>query len=331
MFALRRLVELAGIDVRLFGVLPESTAAAQMAIATRPDKLLFTGSAVVGEKVLAQLAPQLIPATVELSGCDAFIVRADADLDLVVKALGFVLQLNAGATCLAPRRVLVSSARATELEGRLATMLPASLRAVGIPTHVVDLIAEALSLGAHFIAGGLDAEQRLQCPAVLGGVSPHARILREDIFLPLLSLVTVADDHEAVLRANDCPYALGATIFSRDESAARTLAARINAGVVTINDVVLPTADARLPFGGRNRSGYGSTRGAEGLLELSRPKVVTVTRTNFRPAFDAPRPGDSELFDSYLQLTHRSGFRARLKGFTSLVRSLTARSRRTLS
>ncbi len=84
---LHRMIELAGIDPRLVGILPEAAEAARMAIAARPDKVLFTGSASVGEKVLFQVAPQLTPATMELSGCDAVIVRADADLDLVVKAL----------------------------------------------------------------------------------------------------------------------------------------------------------------------------------------------------------------------------------------------------
>ena len=102
------------------------------------------------------------------------------------------------------------------------------------------------------------------------------------------------------------PFALAASIFTRDESAARFLAARLNAGVVTINDLIIPTADARLPFGGRKRSGFGVTRGAEGLLELTTPKVVTVSRSKFRPAFEAPQPGDARLFQAYLKLTSRT-------------------------
>jgi acyl-CoA reductase-like NAD-dependent aldehyde dehydrogenase len=325
--ALRRLIKLAGMDVRLFGVLPETTEAGRVAIAARSNKVLFTGSAAVGEKILAQLAPNLTPATMELSGCDAAIVRADADLDLVVKALRFGVTLNNGATCMAPKRVFVSASCATELEGRLAEALRSNTAPQPMGDAMKALLEDALARGAHFIAGGLVGGQSVRLPAVLGGVSPAAKILREDLFAPVLALVTVADDHEAILRANDCPYALTTSIFSRDETAARELAARVNVGVVTINDLIVPTADARLPFGGRNRSGFGSTRGAEGLLALTTPKVVTVTRGKSRPAFETPQPGDAALYQSYLELAHRRGFTARSKALGKLLKSIFNRTK----
>ncbi len=324
---LRRLVELAGMDVRLFGLLPESAEAARLAIAARPNKVLFTGSAVVGEQVLFQLAPQLTPATMELSGCDAVIVRADADLELVVKALKFALSLNDGATCMAPKRIFVAAACATELEGRLADALraPTAVRPLGgtLQTAVADLLAG----GAHFIAGSLVGERSIRLPAVMGGVTSKARFLREDVFAPMTVMITVADDHEAALRTNDCPYGLGASIFSRDEAAAQELASRLNVGVVTINDLLLPTADARLPFGGRNRSGFGSTRGAEGLLELTVPKVVTTTRTPYRFAFEPPHPADADLFQSYLKAAHQIGLGSRMKAAFGVVKNLFGRSK----
>ena len=162
-------------------------------------------------------------------------------------------------------------------------------------------------------------------PLVLAGVSPSSRLLREDIFAPVLALVTVADDHEAVFRANDCPFALAASIFTRDESAARLLAARINAGVVTINDLIIPTADARLPFGGRGRSGFGVTRGAEGLLELTAPKVVTVSRGKFRPAFDSPQPGDEAMFKAYLNSLTVAASKSRWAALVSLIQTISRR------
>jgi delta 1-pyrroline-5-carboxylate dehydrogenase len=140
-------------------------------------------------------------------------------------------------------------------------------------------------------------------------------------------MITVADDLEAALRTNDCPYGLGASIFSRDEAAARELAARLNVGVVTINDLVLPTADARLPFGGRNRSGFGSTRGAEGLLELTVPKVVTVSRSKSRFAFEPPHPDDAALFQAYLTATHQRGFLPRLKAAGQVFKYLIRRGK----
>ena len=83
----------------------------------------------------------------------------------------------------------------------------------------------------------------------------------------------------------------------------------MRAGVVVINDVIVPTADPRLPFGGRGRSGFGVTRGAEGLLELTVPKVVAVRRGRRLFHLEAPHPGDAELFRAYLNLTHAGGSR----------------------
>jgi acyl-CoA reductase-like NAD-dependent aldehyde dehydrogenase len=124
--ALIELIVRAGFDPPLVALLPESHEAARAAIMARPDKVLFTGSAATGEKILAQLAPHLIPATMELSGCDAVLVRADADLDLTVKALTFALLLNGGATCMSPKRVFVDRRIANELQGRLARAFPSS-------------------------------------------------------------------------------------------------------------------------------------------------------------------------------------------------------------
>ena len=139
-------------------------------------------------------------------------------------------------------------------------------------------------------------------------------------------MVTVADDKEALARANSSPFALGASIFTRDDSAGRFLAARLNVGVVTINDLIIPTADARLPFGGRKRSGFGITRGAEGLLELTTPKVITVSRSPFRPAFEASQPGDARLFQAYLKLSHGRSLKSRCGALVSLIRSISGRT-----
>ncbi len=329
-----KLVELvarAGFDPHLATVLPESSAAARLAIAARPDKVIFTGSAATGKIILGQLAEEIIPATMELSGCDAVIVRDDADLDLVVKALTFGLTLNHGATCMAPKRVFVSAAQATELEGRLAQVFSDNSQCqradATVPAELQTLVEEAHTLGAHRIAGEIRADGTARLPLVLGGVAPASQLLRADLFAPVLALVTVTDDHEAVQRANDCPYALAASIFSRDEAVARALATRITAGSVCINDLIIPTADARLPFGGRGDSGFGVTRGAEGLLELTTPKAISVSRNNFRPAFETPQAGDQAMFSAYLNLTHGRSWKCRWRALVSLIQNVSRRKK----
>jgi acyl-CoA reductase-like NAD-dependent aldehyde dehydrogenase len=328
--ALQSLAVRAGFPPPLVTVLAESAEAARAAIEARPGKVLFTGSAETGEKILRQLAPLLIPATMELSGADPVLIRADADLDLVTNALCFGLNLNAGATCLGPKRVFVDRSIATELEGRLARALPiesTTRLSPALSARVRPLIESALAAGAHLIAGGLHNDGSVMAPVALGGASPGFRLRHEDIFAPALVVSTFGSDDEAVQRANDCQFALGASVFSRDESAAQLIAARLDAGVVNINDLIVPTADARLPFGGRKRSGFGATRGAEGLLELTTPKVVTASRSKSRPAFDPPQAGDEAMFGAYLTLTHSRGIAPRFRALIALVKSISARSK----
>ncbi|MGN6643151.1 MAG: aldehyde dehydrogenase family protein [Verrucomicrobiota bacterium] len=337
--AMRLLCELAvraGFARQLIGLLPESTASARAAIAAGPDKVLFTGSAATGRTILAELVPKLIPSTMELSGCDAAIVCADADLDLAAEALTFGLTLNGGATCMSPKRVFVARSIATELEGRLSRAFNfGSSRGIvdppsqqGAPSTLAaadslrSAISDALARGAHFIVGGVAADGGVQLPAVLGGVHQNSRLLQEDHFAPVLSLVTVGDEQEAVALTNHCPFALTVSIFSKDEAKARVLASRVSAGVVTVNDLILPTADARLPFGGRRASGFGVTRGVEGLLELTTPKVITRTRGKFRPAFKPAQPGDAALFQAYLKLSHSEDLKTRWHALVSLIRAL---------
>jgi delta 1-pyrroline-5-carboxylate dehydrogenase len=146
--------------------------------------------------------------------------------------------------------------------------------------------------------------------------------LQEDTFAPVLSIVTVADEAEAVRLSNNCPYALGASVFTRDKSAGRRVAAQLNAGFVSINDLIVPSADPRVPFGGRAASGFGATRGAEGLLELTTAKVISVSGAKFRPAFDAPRPRDEQLIQSHLKLAHGRGFGRRWRALAGILSSV---------
>ncbi len=142
--------------------------------------------------------------------------------------------------------------------------------------------------------------------------------------LPELSLVPVADLEEALEIAARSPYALGASVFGPEEEA-RAFAGRVRAGVVTVNDVIVPTADPRLPFGGRGESGYGVTRGAEGLLEMTAVKAVAVRRGRWLPHLQPRQSGDEELFKGWLAAAHGDGLRARAAGAVRLARALARR------
>lgn len=320
----------AGLDHRLLHVLPEASSAAAAAIEAGIDKVVLTGSADTGRLVLTQLAHHLIPAVMELSGCDAVFVRADADLDLAARALRFGTLLNNGATCIAPRRVFVHRSIATELEGRMAQAFAegASWRPrVQLKPEWAAAVRDALADGAHLVSGALDERDECCPPLVIAGARSGMRLLESDVFAPVMAFITVADDHEAVELARRCPYALGATIFSRHERKARALADRVTAGMVVINDIIVPTADPRLPFAGRRRSGFGATRGAEGLLAMTAPKAVAVRRGGWRPHLDPERPGDADLFADYLLATHAMPWRHRVKAGWRMMRGIVRRNR----
>jgi acyl-CoA reductase-like NAD-dependent aldehyde dehydrogenase len=294
------------------------------------DKIVFTGSAETGAQILQDIAPAILPAAMELSGCDAVVVRADADLDMVVRALAFGLRLNSGRTCIAPRRVIVARSVATELEGRLAEALASAPRvrlADAKNNRLLPLVSHAISSGAHLLTGELHFDRSITAPLVIAGVSPASGLLKEDFFAPVMSVITASDDSEAVCLVNQCPYGLGASVFSRDVDAAKALASRINAGNVVINDLIVPTADPRLPFGGRGLSGFGATRGSEGLLEMTALKVISLREGRMRPHYDPAGPGDDKLFLNFLTLLHSGRLRSKLSAFASVCAELLRRAK----
>jgi acyl-CoA reductase-like NAD-dependent aldehyde dehydrogenase len=321
--ALLQLLSAAGFVEGLVTLLPESVEAASAAICAGVDKVVFTGSATVGAKILADLAPQLVPATMELSGCDAMLVREDADLELVNKALQFSLKLNSGATCIAPHRLIVAESCADELELRIRDHFAAQPRwrlTAAVGDRVLPALQDALARGARFLSGAIESNGNIVAPLILTGVSPDCRLFRDDIFGPLVAMLRVKDDEEAIRRINDCPYGLGASIFTANESIARAIAARLRVGFVTVNDIIVPAGDPRTPIGGRGRSGFGSTRGREGLLDMTVPKVVAVRRGRFRPHLANAVEEQTELLFAYLKLFNARGVRNRCLALAFLAR-----------
>ncbi|SMH32121.1 aldehyde dehydrogenase family protein [Azospirillum agricola] len=316
----------AGLPAGLFRVLDESPDAVTDAVAAGIDKLVLTGSAGTGRAVAERLADALVPSTMELSGNDPVFVLPGADAGLVARALAFGLRFNGSATCIAPRRVFVPREMAAGLEealrGPVAAIPPTAVPAA-VRRRLGGLARAAVADGARPL-GPLPGEaDPTMPPLILADARPDMALLREELFAPVLSLVPVRDLDEALEAAARSPYALGASVFG-PEGAARALAGRLDAGAVTVNDLIVPTADPRLPFGGRRASGWGVTRGAEGLLEMTRVKTVSVRRGRSRPHFDPPRDGDAALMLAALRLLHGGGG-ARLGALRRLFQALRGR------
>jgi acyl-CoA reductase-like NAD-dependent aldehyde dehydrogenase len=316
--ALREVLVGCGLDPALLQVLDESPQAAADAIAAGVDKVFLTGSAATGTAVLTQLAAHRTPAVMELSGCDAVFVLPGAAVDHVVAALAFGLRLNGSATCMAPRRLFLVG----DHPGLVAAMLDAfrALPAVALPARtqaqLADLLVDARRLGGSLLMDGSVEELRF---AVISRATPDMRIAQSDIFAPVLSIFDVPDTDAAIAAHAPCPYALTAAIFG-PEAEARALASRLLAGTVLINDLIVATADPRISFGGRKASGFGVTRGREGLLEMTALKTVVAQHSRDLRPYRPTTPHHEPFFAAYLEAVHSGSWRARWHGLRRLLR-----------
>lgn len=300
---LAAILEASGLPAELLTLLPDTVEAGSAAAAAGYDRIVLTGSAATGRAVLRQVAEGLTPATMELSGCDAAFILPGADLPVAASCLAYGMRLNGGATCIAPRRVFVTEPDAPALEAalqeRLAAIPPAPVPA-RIRRNLEQLLREAEAAGATASAQPDDP-----CPPILvRQARPGMTLLRTDVFAPVLSVVKVPDMQTAIAMDAECPFALGASVFG-PRNDALALAGRIKAGAVVINDLIVPTADPRLAFGGRGESGFGVTRGAEGLLEMTAIKTISTRRGRFRPHLSPPQPTDHQRFVRMIRILHR--------------------------
>ncbi|WP_263376891.1 aldehyde dehydrogenase family protein [Granulicella aggregans] len=310
----------AGLPAGLLAVTDESVAAAQQAIAAGVDKVFFTGSAASGRALLKQLAETLTPCVAELSGCDAVFVLPSADLSRVVKALAFGMRLNGSATCMAPRRVILVGTDEQRRKRFIEMLLSALDWIKGVPLsesvqRELHMLLEDARLFGGRVHGKVEAAQQ---PIVIADATPEMLATRADIFAPVLTIMEARDTPEAIALHEACPYALTASIFG-DEDEARGIAAEVTTGTVTINDLIVPTVDPRVPFCGRKGSGFGATRGAEGLLEMTAAKVISVRLGKSTRHFDATTADHEELFDGVIAASHRARWRERIAGFRQIV------------
>ena len=329
---LRRGLRASGLPPHCLTVLEDSDEAGADALEQRVDHVVLTGARATGEKVLARLAPRLTPATVELSGHDACIVLPGADLELTAQALAFGASLNGGATCIAPRRVLVPVALRADLERRLVAAL-ADRAAVALPARTAaqlePVLREARQSGARVECGGWSGApaQGRFLPMLLTGVSPAMRVFDSDLGAPVLMTVPYSRLQEAVAFVNGARYRLGASVFG-PETEARAVASALDVGTVLVNDLVVPTADPRLPFGGTGASGYGVTRGREGLLGMTRPRVTVVRAGRRRPHYARLAAAHAPVIAALLRLIYGDAA-TRWRALCSLpatVRALNART-----
>jgi len=284
-FILADIAHEAGIPAGVFNLVTGKGEIVGEALASHPevDMVSFTGSTRAGKRV-AELASQSIKrVALELGGKSASIILSDADIPGAVKGTVASCFLNSGQTCNALTRMLVPrhlyehvawlavEAARSYLVGdpfaeqtRLGPLVSARQR-----ERVRDYIRRGLTEGADILCGGPEAPEGLYFgyyikPTIFGNVRPDMTIAREEIFGPVLSIMTYKDEDEAVRIANDTIYGLAGAVWSGDEGRAMGVARRMRAGQVDINGGCF---NIHTPFGGRRQSGYGCELGKYGLEE----------------------------------------------------------------
>jgi aldehyde dehydrogenase (NAD+) len=284
----------AGIPDGIFNVIVGTGAQVGEALIRDPRtrSVSFTGSLEVGRRIAELAAQRRVPLTLELGGKGPVLVFPDADLDRAAKGIGWGIFGNAGQMCWAGSRLLVHESVHDDLLARLCAI--AEKLRVGAGTeagvemgplvsadqklHVLEFIREARDSGAHAVAGGAPydsgplARGNFVPPTVLDQVSSELRVVREEVFGPVLSVQNFASLEEALRLANDTPYGLLGSVWTRELATAHTVARQLECGMVTVNDP--PATFPQSPFGGYKESGVGFEQGRGAIEFYTRRKNV---------------------------------------------------------
>lgn len=252
------------------------------------DKISFTGSTAVGKSLLTSAAGNLKRLTLELGGKSPFIICADADLDLAIPAAARAIFFHSGQICTAGSRLYADRRVYDDVVAGLADF--AARMKVGSPldpatemgplisakhlARVKAIVAAGRDEGATLVAGGeqIEGPGFFIQPTVFAGAQPHMRVMREEIFGPVISAASFESLDEVITLANDTPYGLASYIWSRDIGTANRLAHEIDAGTAWIN--CAQVLNYAVPFGGFKQSGWGREHGPDGIIAYLETKAI---------------------------------------------------------
>jgi succinate-semialdehyde dehydrogenase/glutarate-semialdehyde dehydrogenase len=286
-----KLLEDAGLPKGVVNVITTSTSrdvSTPIIADPRLRKLSFTGSTSVGQALMKQAADGVLRTSMELGGNAPFLVFDDADLDKAVDGAMIAKFRNIGQACTAANRFIVHESVAAEFSARVTERVKAlkvgrgTDPGIGIGPLINDdavakaeeLVQDAVTRGATVLTGGARVEGvgSFYEPTVISGVVAGSDILREEIFGPVLSIVTFTDEADAVAQANATEYGLVSYAFTKDLARGQRLIESLETGMMGLNVGVVSNAAA--PFGGVKQSGTGREGGFEGIHEYLETKYV---------------------------------------------------------
>jgi acyl-CoA reductase-like NAD-dependent aldehyde dehydrogenase len=294
--------------------------------------VMFTGSVKAGRQIAARAGERMIPCSLELGGKDAMVILDDADVDRAAAAAAWGSMLNAGQVCISVERAYVERGiydqfveKVVERVGALRVGMDGPHefgRDVGaIATSlqmsvIADHVSDAVDRGAQILIGGHASEDgRFFEPTVLVDVDHSMKCMSEETFGPLLPIMKVETEDEAVRLANDSDFGLSASVWTRDGSKARGVASRLEVGAVNINNVLANLFQIALPMGGWKQSGMGSRLGgADGVLKFCRTQVQVSERLRLssEPYWFPVSPKKGAMQARMIRLLGGNGWRRRI-------------------
>ena len=246
------------------------------------DHALFTGGTEIGRKIMAAAAPTLTPVTLELGGKSPVLVLPDADLDVTARRIAWTKLLNSGQTCIAPDYILADRSIARELTDKIVATIAKfradqpdpSLRIVNERQfdRLVSLLAT--TSGTIVTGGGSDRAKLSLEPTVIVDPAPDDPVMSDEIFGPILPIITVGSTDEAVAFVNARPKPLALYVFTASQDVGRELVDRMPSGGAVINHIAMHCLVPQLPFGGIGASGMGAYHGQWGFEALSHRRAV---------------------------------------------------------
>ncbi len=308
------------------------------------EKIFFTGSPQNGRKVMAAAAETLTPVILELGGKDPMIICDDAEIDQAASTALFGVFNACGQMCVGAERLYVFSAvydafLERVLAGAKALRQGPPMAGTGADHDlgamtmarqleiIQTLVDDAVSKGARVLTGGQPRSElgtNFYPPTILVDVDHSMRIMKEEHFGPVMVIVRVESEADAIARANDCPYGLGSSVFTRDPKRALRMARAIQAGMTTINDFGLAYMIQSLPFGGVKISGFGKINGREGLRACCNEKAIVTDRIPVRQgmALYPIRAATLPLVTGAVKAIYGAGVVEKAKGAAQVLRSL---------